>query len=219
MNPPEESLPPRIDRRLALKWISAAAATPALGGLALRAADAPLPSATGYGPDPDMTKVYQPGDVWPLTFSDAQRKLATLLCDLLLPTEGSSPGATAVGVPDFLDEWISSPYPDQKRDRQLLLEGFEALDGLAGKRGGTAFVSLPKEDQLAICRELAKAAKSNPKEFPASFFLRLRDLVAGGFYTTPAGMHDLGYRGNIPSIEWTGPPPEVLEALGLTAQA
>ena len=127
--------------------------------------------------------------------------------------------ASAVGVPDFLDEWISSPYPDQKRDRQLLLEGFEALDGLAGKRGGTAFVSLPKEDQLAICRELAKAAKSTPKEFPASFFLRLRDLVAGGFYTTPAGMHDLGYRGNIPSIEWTGPPPEVLEALGLTAQA
>lgn len=219
MNSSEEPLPPRIDRRAALKWISAAAATPALGGLPLRAADASLPSPTGYGPDPDMTKVYQPGDVWPLTFSEARRRLATMLCDLLLPAEGAAPGATAVGVPDFLDEWISAPYPDQQRDRELLLKGFDALDELAGKRGGTTFASLPAEDQLALCRELAKAAKSNPKEFPASFFLRLRDLVAGGYYTTPPGMHDLGYRGNLPSIEWTGPPPEVLAKLGLEPQA
>jgi len=44
----------------------------------------------------------------------------------------------------------------------------------------------------------------------AQFFKRSRDLTAGGFYTTPAGMKDLGYTGNVPTATFAGPTPEVL---------
>tara|TARA_Y100000589_G_C27172201_1_gene637184 strand:- start:184 stop:297 length:114 start_codon:yes stop_codon:yes gene_type:complete len=33
--------------------------------------------------------------------------------------------------------------------------------------------------------------------FPAVFY-RLRNLVAGGYYTTPDGMKNIGCRGNVP---------------------
>ena len=59
-------------------------------------------------------------------------------------------------------------------------------------------------------------AKATPEFQPAArFFKRFRDLTAGGFYTTPEGMKDIGYTGNVPLPEFAGPPPEVLAKLGL----
>lgn len=207
----------RIDRRVALKWISsAAAAMPLLEGARVFSAEgAATPSGAGYGPDPDLIRFYQPGDLWPLTFSDAQRQTVIVLCDLIMPEDEVSPGASSLGVHDFVDEWISSPYPDQKSDRDVILKGLDWLDAEAGRRGANDFVSLPGDARLALCHELAILAKQNRREFPGSFFQRLRDLVAGGYYTTPAGMKDIGYLGNMAMAEWNGPPPEVLERLGL----
>ena len=213
---------PRIDRRVALRWISSAAVSLPFLDADLDAANEEIAAASttysGYGPDPDLLKIYQPGDLWPLTFSAAQRQQVVVLCDLIIPTEDASPGATSVGVPDFIDEWISSPYPGQKSDRSLLLKGLKWLDEDAGRRGESAFVVLRHTQQVAICTELAVVAKTDRKAFPGTFFRRLRDLVAGGYYTTPEGMRDIGYRGNTPTTEWNGPPQEVLEKLGLSAQ-
>lgn len=201
----------RIDRRTALQWISTATASlPFLE--ADGTGDGPI---RGYGPDPDLLRTYRPGDLWPLTFSREQRKLVTVISDIIIPADDTSPGASAVGVPDFLDEWISSPYPGQKMDRTLMLKGLDWLDAEAGERGSPGFVDLPPAERLRICEELSIAAKEDRRQFPGSFFLRLRDLVAGGYYTTPEGMRDIGYRGNVPMTEWNGPPPEVLERLGL----
>jgi hypothetical protein len=50
----------------------------------------------------------------------------------------------------------------------------------------------------------------------AQFFARFRDLVAGGFYTTPEGMKDIQYLGNVPLTKFDGPPPEVLAYLKLS---
>ena len=169
------------------------------------------PGGTGYGPDPDLIKVYQPGDLWPLTFSDSQRKQMILLCDIIIPADETSPSASSVGVHDFIDEWISSPYPGQKSDRSLILKGLEYLNS-------KSFLTKNEEEQLALCTDLAIAAKKDRREFPGSFFLRLRDLVSGGYYTTPEGMKDIGYRGNMAMAEWNGPPPEVLEKLGLSPE-
>jgi hypothetical protein len=76
-------------------------------------------TAKGYGPDPSMVKIYQPGDVWPLTLTEPQRRTTRALCDLIIPADDTSPSASAVGVPDFIDEWISSPYPAQAGDRRI----------------------------------------------------------------------------------------------------
>lgn len=217
--------PSRVDRRVALKWISSATASLAIpGGLAFGAAaksglkPAAEPSGTGYGPDPDLTKLYKPGDLWPLTLSDDQRALLTVLCDIILPADEQSPSASAVGVPDFVDEWISSPYPDQAGDRTTVLRGLDKLEQEAQTRAGKSFVDAGAEVQVAICSDFTKAARKDSKKDPGRFFLRLRDLIAGGYYTTPEGMKDIGYRGNISLASWDGPPPEVLEKLGLEPQ-
>ena len=65
----------------------------------------------GYGPDPVMVKVYKPGDVWPLTLTEPQRRTTGALCDVIMHADEPSPSASSLGVPDFIDEWISSPYP------------------------------------------------------------------------------------------------------------
>ena len=49
----------------------------------------------------------------------------------------------------------------------------------------------------------------------AKFFAKFRDLTAGGFYTTPVGMKDIGYVGNVPLERFDGPPLELLKKAGL----
>lgn len=205
-----ESEFPRVDRRLALKWISAASVS-----LSALTDAGGVPEPKGYGPDPDLLKIYQPGDLWPLAFSNAQRNLVIVLCDIIIPADDTSPSASSLGVHDFVDEWISSPYPVQKSDRNGILKGLAWLDEEAGRRGEADFVSLSKTVQLEVCQDLAISAKRDRRKFPGSFFYQLRNLVAGGYYTTPEGMRDIGYLGNVPMPEWNGPPPEVLEKLGL----
>lgn len=202
---------PRINRRVALQWISSAAVSLPTLQIGAEQQDAGAATGSGYGPDPDMIKVYQPGDLWPLTFSDTQRRLVTALCDIIIPADDTSPSASSVGVPDFVDEWISSPYPGQNSDRNLILKGLDHLES-------ENFLKMSEDEQVARCTEMAIAVKSDRRKFPGSFFLRLRDLIAGGYYTTPEGMKDIGYRGNMAMPEWNGPPPEVLEKLGLSPQ-
>src|SRR4051812_24306805 len=101
----------RLSRRTVLKWFAAAAASAPLADFALGAAPtdtaAPLAPPGGYGPDPDLSKIYHPGQVWPLTFTPGQRAAATALADLMLPADHLGPAASDVRVPDYLDEWIS----------------------------------------------------------------------------------------------------------------
>src|SRR5690242_13565852 len=116
---PSDPLPP-IERRTAIKWMLTATASLTLVDRtassvfgAEAAAESPLVKAKGYGPDPSMVTSYKPGDLWPLTFTPAQRRTASALCDVMIPADETSPNASAVGVTDFIDEWISSPYPAQ----------------------------------------------------------------------------------------------------------
>jgi gluconate 2-dehydrogenase gamma chain len=47
-----------------------------------------------------------------------------------------------------------------------------------------------------------------------SFFNRMRDLTATGFFTSKIGIADLGYAGNRPN-QWNGVPQEVLDQYGV----
>ena len=50
------------------------------------------------------------------------------------------------------------------------------------------------------------------------FFSALRDLVAGGFWSSKIGVKDIGYIGNVPT-QWDGAPQAVLDTLGLKYDA
>jgi len=209
----------RLDRRTALKWMLTAAAGAAVLGrpsFAGAAEAAAAPSGKGYGTDPDLTKNYKPGDFWPLTFSPAQLQTAAALCAVIIPADENAPSAADVGVPDFIDEWISAPYPDQQRDRPVILAGLAWIDAEALRRFGKNFAELEAGQMAAICDDLCHEPDAKPEHKEgARFFRRFRELTAGGFYTTPVGMKDIGYVGNIPLIEFKGPPPELRQKLGL----
>jgi hypothetical protein len=204
-----------MDRRTSLKWVLVAStAWPLLDRGAARAD--PMADAVGYGADPDLMRVYRPGELWPLILNPAQRRLAGILSDLILPADERSPSASAIGVVDFIDEWVSAPYPLHQQDRSIVVDGLAWLDAEAVGRRGLGFSDLAAADQLAICDSICDASRVAPAlDVPALFFARYRDLTAGAYYSSSAGRKDLDYIGNVPLARFEGPPPALLKALGL----
>lgn len=214
-----------VDRRTTIKWVIAAAASlpairrEAFAGAQPSAAEAGA-IARGYGTDPDLMRIYAPGDLWPLSFTPAERRTATALCDLILPADAQSPSASAVGVVDFIDEWISAPYADNAADRTNIVEGFKWLDAEATRRFGHGFADGDAPSQAQICDEICYLPRAEARlAKTAGFFARFRDLSVGGFYTTPEGMRDLRYVGNVALARFEGPPPEVLRKVGLEGES
>lgn len=204
----------RMDRRQAIKWMLAATAT--ISVLDARGLGA-VQTATGYGRDPNLMEVYKPGDFWPLTFTPEQHRLVAALCDVLLPADERSPSASQLKVPDFIDEWVSAPYEQQQRDRKVVLPGLDWVEAESNRRFRHGFVDLSETQKQRICDDICSVQKASPKfRSAAEFFRTFRNLAMSGFYTTPEGMKDIQYLGNVPLLKFDGPPPEVLAFLKLT---
>jgi hypothetical protein len=209
-----------MDRRTTIKWMFAAAATvPSLrvhGYTAEPLARDIAANQAGYGTDPNLTQEWQPGGPWPLTLGPQARLATAALCDLIIPADDHSPAASAVGVVEFIDEWISAPYPQQRADREVILPGLEWLRAESQQRFGQVFAVLDEQQKSAIADDICSPARAKP-EFAqaAKFFSKFRDLTAGGFYTTPVGMKDIGYTGNVPLDKFDGPPLAALKKAGL----
>lgn len=181
----------KIDRRTALTWIGVVGAATAVGaGVVVYGPKigGKTPGTKGYGTDPKLVEP-EPAP-WPRLLSDGELQAAAALSDFILPASATAPAATALGIPDFIDEWISAPYPDQEKDRPLIRDGLKALG--------------PKPDAAKLSA-LPKAS--------SDFFKRFRYLVVGAYYTTEAGFKDLGYIGNVSRATDPGPSAEVKAAL------
>ncbi len=203
----------RMDRRQAIKWMFAATAT--VSFLETRSFGG-AGSPAGYGRDPNLMEVYKRGDFWPLTLTPEQHRTVAALCDVLLPSDEHSPSASQLKVPDFIDEWISAPYEDQQRHRSEVLELLVWLETESKKRFGHAFVGLDDAQKHRICDDIYSWKKAERDfEKASALFRTFRNLAMSGFYTTPEGMKDVGYVGNVPLLKFDGPPPEVLAHLKL----
>lgn len=210
--------PSRISRREAIQWVIAAGVSAALMPSQAFAADASVaaPSGRPYGTDPLLNHTYRPGELWPLTLGPAQRGTVIALCDLIIPADDRSPSASAVGVPDFIDEWISAPYAQQAADRAVVLDGLKWIDAESARRFGRPFAGLDAAQQAQVADDIAWLPKARPEhQSAATFFALFRDLATTGFYTTPAGMKDIGFIGNVALAKFPDPPKEALAKLGL----
>jgi hypothetical protein len=200
----QEEYVSKIDRRTALAWVGVVGV--ALAGGAGVVVFGPKmggkPPAKGYGTDPKLTKP-EPAP-WPRLMTPAQLQVAAVMSDFILPASGAAPSATALGVPDFLNEWVSAPYPDQVKDKAIILDGLEALRLRAGARHGKDFMALPAATRTALLTELTTA-----KGEDRAFFRRFRSLVVGAYYTTEGGFKDIGYIGNVARARDPGPSDEV----------
>ena len=205
-----------MDRRDAIKWMLSAVGSVALVDHDAFAEVPAPPAGAGYGADPNLLKTYTPGELWPLALNATQRRTAAVLCDVIIPAEGDTPGASALHVHDFVNEWISAPYPAHQRDRVLIVDGLAFLDAESARRFGKPFHQIAMPQRHAICDDICYEPKAKAEfKTAAAFFRRYRDLTAGGFYTTPAGMKDIGYVGNVALPAFNGPPKEVKARLGV----
>jgi hypothetical protein len=204
-----------MDRRTTIQWMLAASAAWSFPAARGAPADSAV-SARGYGTDPNLLMAYRRGELWPLTLSAQQRRLAGILADIIIPADAHSPSASAVGVVEFIDEWISAPYPMHLRDRNTVLDGFTWLDAEAARQSGKGFSDLDDSGRLGICDAICNESHAAAEyRGAARFFAVYRDLTAGGFYTTPVGRMDLNYVGNVALTHFDGPPPALLKSLGL----
>lgn len=224
-----------MDRREALKLLALAAAAPAAlsgcgpdgeGGAARSAgsgageaassgAAASNPLARGDAWDPDLVN---PQLRWEKVLTQDEREGLASLCDVIIPADDVSPAASTVGAHDFIDEWVSAPYDFARNDLVLVRGGLGWLDAEASRRfgDGKRFRDLTGEEKRAICDDICYLPEVREEHrMPGRFFAKVRDLTATAFYTTPEGMEDIGYVGNIASSAWGPPPPEVLRHLGL----
>jgi hypothetical protein len=205
---PEPLYEPKVDRRTAMGWVIAVGA--ALGGgagVVVWGETHKQPSRRGYGTDPKLAKP-DPAP-WSRIMTREQLQAAAVLADFILPASGGAPSASALGVPDFIDEWVSAPYPDQIKDRPVVLDGLNDLFWQAQRRFGVGFLAATPAQRGEILAGLPKSSKTSTK----AFFKKFRNLVVGAYYTTQAGFRDIGYIGNVARQADPGPSPEVLAAV------
>jgi hypothetical protein len=228
MSPPK-SLPPPIDRRTVIAWVASAAAVIGAGGVAvfhnvgkhgrhstpgntgrLRSY---TPVADGYGKDPKLTG----GKItWPLVLSDEQLRIVAGLADTILPAAGKAPAPSKIGITDFINEWVSAPYPSQVADRAVLSKGIEWVRSRPQVQRNGGISNLGSSERLKLLKAMASDHSA------ADAFQLLRRLVIGGYYTTPDGFKDIGYIGNTPLPSFPSASKEIeailetrLKALGI----
>ena len=224
--------PDAISRRGALKVI---AATAALGTAASCAPDnaarstesahealsgfEPLPPANpraaGTPTDPDMLAPVVP---WDLVLTEEEIRQVAALADVIIPADAGSPAASAVGVPDYVNEFVSAPAHTEQLTQ--LRGGLAWLNRTARERfGAEDFPALTLAHKHEICDQICFEPDAPEELKPqARFFDAFRDMCSTGFWTTEAGMRDLGYLGNVPLPSFDGPPREVLDRLGLEGE-
>jgi hypothetical protein len=185
----------KIDRRTALAWMGVvgAATAAAAAGIVVYGPKTGGAESKGYGTDPKLNPPVKAA--WPRIMTKDQLQTAAILADYILPASGTAPSASALGIPDFIDEWVSAPYPDQVKDRPIILTG---LDGIT-------------RDVLG--KDPAKRAAALAAQPGSAFFKRFRALTIGAYYTTEAGFKDIGYIGNVARASDPGPSAEVKAVL------
>ena len=208
-----------MNRRHALKWLTGTAA----GGAAAPALAAPLqtePAPPAYPVrfnlhDPDFSKVTT--GPWPRLLHEEEKALVTVLADLILPKDANGPSASEVGVPEFIDEWISAPYDANRESSETIRGGLAWLNTESFRRHSSTFVSLAVAQQTALLDDIADPAKADAEHRVGTVFFReFRQLCLGGYYTHSSTWKHLGYVGNITlGGPYPGVPMEIIQKLGL----
>ncbi|HEY2341591.1 MAG TPA: gluconate 2-dehydrogenase subunit 3 family protein, partial [Chthoniobacteraceae bacterium] len=136
-----------LSRREALARMIAAAALAGSLDLEVFAAGEPQ----GFGDDPNLLEKEIP---WPRALSEGERRTTTALADVILPADELGPAASTVGVTDFIDEWVSAPYPQQQREGKIIREGLAWIETAAMKHFGKSFAAADVTEQSKLLDEI-----------------------------------------------------------------
>ena len=173
-----------FERREILRVLSLAAAAGQFGVFERWAFACPDHAENGLVTGP--AKPYQPSFFTPDEYATIE-----ILTDLIIPNDGK-PGAREAGVSEFVDFMVGSDPAIQPRFRF----GLAWLDAHARYLLKQPFRSLAREQQAEILMPLAYKDKYRAgDEQGREFFELIREYTVMGFYTSRAGMEDIGFPG------------------------
>ena len=143
--------------------------------------------------------VYHPKALTAHEFGSLER-----LCELIVP--GASKGRAA----EFID-LLSSQNPEMAA---IYTGGLAWLDHSMERAGKTTFLGAGPADQKALLDQIAHSRNSTP-ELAAGirFFDWARRMTVDAYYTSAAGIEELGYLGNKAATEFKVPQPAIDYAL------
>ena len=144
-------------------------------------------------------------------FNAHETATITILAKLIIPKDSRSGNASDAGVPGFI-EFIVKDEPEH----QLPMRGgLKWLDMQCLDRYDKDFKSCTSEQQTEMLNQIAFPMTAKPEMQPGvTFFNKIRNLTAVGFFTSKMGIADLGYKGNAPG-KWEGVPSDELKKYGL----
>ncbi|KLT66092.1 gluconate 2-dehydrogenase subunit 3 family protein [Pedobacter sp. BMA] len=144
-------------------------------------------------------------------FNEHEMATITILADIIIPKDDISGSASDAKVPEFI-EFIVKDIPEHKVPMR---GGLKWLDIYSFNKFEKSFVEASESQRISIIDEIAYPNRAKPEVQPGvTFFNRMRDLTASGFYTTEIGVKDIGYAGNAPN-QWEGVPADVLKQYGM----
>jgi gluconate 2-dehydrogenase gamma chain len=174
--------------------------------------DAPVPSAPA--PDQPAVASYQP-----TYFTSGEWAFINAACARLIPDDEHGPGAVALGVPQYIDRQMSTPwaegaiwymqgpfvdakpefgYQSQMTPKQQYRIGIKAIDAVCQDHLKKSFIDLSAEQQDDVLRRIEKGEWTSAdiplRVFFSSFLLK---NVMEGYFCDPM------YGGNKDMAAWT----------------
>jgi hypothetical protein len=117
----------------------------------------------------------------PKALTADQARTLTAAAETIIPAT-DTPGATALGVPQFVDRALGDWC--EPGDAARLRAGLDQLDAEARAAHGAGFAALPAEQQTAMLSALDAEARATSGPH---FFRQLKDLVTVGYFTSEVG--------------------------------
>ena len=167
-------------------------------GTAAAAISGRVATAREFPSDYDASKELARANWKPLFLDDHQNQTLIVFSEILIPTT-DTPGAKAALVNRFLDAVLAVETHETQRS---FLDSLAALEGESFARYRAAFVYLTPEQQTELVTFMAypHTLETWDENAPGSYrghahFSNLKDWISRAYYSSPAGMQALGYKG------------------------
>jgi len=133
------------------------------------------------------------GDYKPKALNPHEYKTLEKLADFIVPPDDRGPGAVASGACEFID-LLSSQNP---KLQAIYTGGIAWLDRDMLRRYQADFLTAKLDQQTAELDLISYRKNESPETGPGiHFFDWARRMVVDAYYTSPAGIKDIGYMGN-----------------------
>ncbi len=132
------------------------------------------------------------------------------LCEIIIPADDHSPGAHASGAADYID-LLARGNP---KIAEIYHGGLAWLNSRSISLYGEPFTGISEPQAIALVEKIADLDHAAPDyKYGAIFFDWARRMTMDAFYTSPAGIADIGYVGNKGMTVYHVPPEALDQAL------